>query len=173
MKKLKMRKKTLLEIVATLAIALVLTMSMSVVYATTPETVNGSFTSTRTIYAVRRAGESDNVIIDLSVNALWIGDIAGSSTSDSRWVLHYLPLPGAKGTANMHGYNTMSATVDGKSGILTMLIEGRIDKDFVGDGTWQIISGTDELANLHGQGTWGPSETPGVTAYTGQIHWDP
>jgi len=169
----KKRTKAFSAIFATIAAVLLFSISISVVYATKPVTVDGTFTTTNTYFGMTRAGESDNVIIDLSVNAIWTGDIAGSSTSDSRWVLHYLPFPGARGTANMHGLNTMSATVDGKSGTLTILITGRVDKDLVGDGTWQIISGTNDLTNLHGRGTWGPSGTVGVDVYTGQIHWDP
>jgi hypothetical protein len=169
----KKRTKALSAMFVALSAALLLTMSMSVAYAIKPEIVEGTFTSTFTFHAASRAGESDNVIANLSVNAVWSGDIQGSSTSDSRWVYHYLPPPwvGGTGALNAHGYNTMDATVDSKSGILFIGIEGRRDAGGAFSGTWVIIGGTDDLANLHGQGTW--EQTGSVSAYTGQIHWDP
>ncbi len=167
-------KKTLSATLLALAAALLFSMFISVAYASTPETVNFTSTQTFTYHSITRAGESDTVILDLTVNAVWVGDISGTSTSDSRWVLHYLPTPGATGTNNLHGVNTVSATVDGKSGTLIILLTAnRSPNDEAAEGTWVILSGTGDLANLHGGGTTGPSETPGVSAYTGKIHWDP
>ncbi|HLN44503.1 MAG TPA: DUF3224 domain-containing protein [Candidatus Sulfotelmatobacter sp.] len=168
------RKNAFSAMLLALGVTLILSMFMSVAFASTPETVNFTSTQTWTILSGTRAGESDNVILDVVVNAIWVGDIAGTSTSDSRWILHYLPTPGAVGTNNLRGVNTVSATVNGKSGTLIILLTAsRSPDDVEADGTWVILSGTGDLANLHGQGTAGPSGTPGVTAYTGQIHWDP
>jgi hypothetical protein len=168
------RKNAFSAMVLALGMTLVLSMFMSIAFASTPETVNFTSTQTFTYLSAMRAGESDNVILDVIVTATWVGDIAGTSTSDSRWVLHYLPTPGAVGTNNLHGVNTVSATVDGKSGTLIILLTAsRSPNDDAAYGTWVILSGTDDLANLHGHGTTGPSGTPGVSAYTGQIHWDP
>lgn len=71
--------------------------------------------------------------------------------------------------------------IDGRDGTLVMQLVGKkpVGEDWYG--TWVIISGTGELANAHGQGTWwGPGyrsdeKTPGdPDCYTlGLIHFDP
>jgi len=39
-------------------------------------------------------------------------------------------------------------------------------------GHWVILSGTNDLANLRGQGTFQSTE-PGAGTYSGQTHWEP
>jgi hypothetical protein len=68
-----------------------------------------------------------------------------------------------------------------------LLGEGNLEIRFVGkgldeevgmQGTWVILSGTDGLANLHGQGTWWGWGSDGVHGtpdlfYSGQVHQAP
>jgi hypothetical protein len=165
-------KKIISAVLLTLIISLMLTTFVSFANATTPETVSGTWkhgTPATTVYEKTQAGQSDNRFWDLSVNSIWTGDIAGTQTSDSKWVLHY-PL-GGSGTINAHGSNIITATVDGKSGSLYVNIEGKKNVDGSMDGTWVIIGGTGDLTNLHGQGTFS-GVFGGDYSYTGQIHWE-
>ena len=76
---------------------------------------------------------------------------------------------------------TFSGTVNGKTGTLAMHLickgYGNPAKGvtfFDVEGTWVIISGTGDLTNLHGQGTWWYSRAkPYIFNYEGQIHFDP
>ena len=74
---------------------------------------------------------------------------------------------------------TIDATVDGKSGTVVMRLICKGSTVMVGtssvtslEGTWVIISATDELAGLHGQGTWW-NIPPGRLGYEGQLHFSP
>ena len=49
---------------------------------------------------------------------------------------------------------------------------GKIGAPEVIEGTWTIISGTEGLANLHGQGTW-HNHGVQLNGYEGQVHFDP
>lgn len=163
------RRKVLSAILVTLTGALLLTMSMSVAYATPPTIISGQIIITgATIYDTRQAGNSDNVLVNLSLRTRFTGGISGSSTSESRWVRHDVGSPDP--WTNAHGVNTISpATVMGKTGTLLWMLNGITPEG----GTWVIISGTGDLANLHGQGTWSPSANPNVMNYEGQVHFDP
>jgi len=74
---------------------------------------------------------------------------------------------------------TFTGEVDGKFGTMIIQLVGKRtywDEDtFWWYGQWVIISGTDDLADIHGRGTWwGPgygSEGPDIF-YEGQIHFD-
>jgi hypothetical protein len=58
----------------------------------------------------------------------------------------------------------------GKTGTITFLLDGKTGEG----GTWVIIGGTGDLANLRGQGKYTPSATSTyINIYEGQIHFDP
>ena len=74
---------------------------------------------------------------------------------------------------------TIDATVNGQSGTVfmrllckgtTVIVDGAPATSF--EGTWVIISATDGLAGLHGQGTWWNVPGAGL-AYEGQINFSP
>jgi hypothetical protein len=70
---------------------------------------------------------------------------------------------------------TIDATIGDKSGTIVMRLICKGSLTTTGttlEGTWVIISATDELAGLHGQGTWW-NIPPGKLGYEGQIHFDP
>jgi hypothetical protein len=175
----KKRTKALSMIFIALTIALLLSMSMSIAYATTPMQV--TWTSVATGISVQDgkiAGESDNRFLDLSLTAMCTGDIAGIYTSDSHWIIHNwitgVPLLKQPGPVNVHAVDYISTTFQGKSGTLAILVN-HIYYPSIGssEGTWVIIGGTGELANLHGQGTTFDPPGPGPTTWTGQVHFDP
>lgn len=171
----KKRTKALSAMFVALAAVLLFSMSMSVAYATKPIPVSGTFKQTAAGSSTSwHAGKSDNVILTLSgVTFKWEGDISGIGTYDGRWVIHNYG-DSANVWVNSIGYYTIAATVDGKSG--TLYIEGVGNSGNPQPSTWRIIGGTDELANLHGQGTFEPNlatPSPFDYLYSGYVHFDP
>jgi len=75
-------------------------------------------------------------------------------------------------------YFELEGTVLGSDlGTLTILLTGKQDapdQDWYGQ--WVIISGTGDLANARGRGTWGGpgfgAEGPDIW-YSGQVHFEP
>lgn len=142
-----------------LAIA-VIALPISSVCATKPVNVSGTFSAGVIPVPVKFAG--NNIIFEHSGTGAWTGDITGDSIGVHRWVSH------ANGITNVRVELTFpSATVLGESGTLYILFLGKITGPGVGEGTWRIIGGAGDLANLHGGGTWSPGQ------YEGQVHFDP
>jgi hypothetical protein len=169
------RTKALSAMFVALAAALLFSMSMSVAYATKPMPVSGTFGQTAAGSSTAwQAGESDNHIVTFSgVTIAWTGDISGTASYDGRWVIHNYGDP-MNAWVNSIGLYTIEATVDGKSG--TLYIEGLGNSGNPQPSTWRIIRGTDELANLHGQGTFEPNlatPNPFDYLYSGNVHFDP
>ncbi len=164
---LRKRTRMMSAIIVALGIVLLLSMSMSVVYATTPVSVSGSITVTGATFQVDRKGESNISVTDISLRGVFAGGIAGPYISDSRWVNHNVETP-ADLWRNVHAVDTISpATVMGKTGTLYFMLESG-----PGGGSWVIIGGTGDLAGLHGRGTTAPTGG-GVVNFEGEIHFDP
>ena len=132
---------------------------------------------------VRTSGE--NILIDMTEEGTWTGDIEGDSIDDPCRVIIFK----AEGEFpfitdwKFRWYTGLATfeecTVDGKTGGLVMRLVGKDDgpgTDWFG--TWVIIKGTGELAGIHGQGNfWGPgwlgTSDPGIIPYDGWVHFDP
>jgi uncharacterized membrane protein len=168
---IKKRTKTFSAIFVALAASLLFSMSMSVAYATKSVTVSGQIVVLGfSVSSADMAGQSDNAIVYLSLNGVFTGGITGSYTSESRWVYHnYLQ---SDQWISVHAVDTISATVTidsvQYSGTLFFMLNGKAAEG----GNWVIIGGTDDLANLHGQGTYTPA-SGNRQNYEGQIHFDP
>jgi hypothetical protein len=70
---------------------------------------------------------------------------------------------------------TIDATIGDKTGTIVMRLICKGSATTTGtalEGTWVIISATDGLAGLHGQGTWW-NIPPGKLGYEGQIKFSP
>ena len=82
------------------------------------------------------------------------------------------PLGGPDTTVNIHEkINFESVTVLDKTGSLTLAVCLGGSK---GVFHWTIIDGTEELANLHGNGLyWLYDRDTGLYLYEGQVHFDP
>jgi hypothetical protein len=161
-----------------LAALLLLSMSISVTYATKPIPVSGSFFTTAGTGSTtaEQAGKSDNGIVTISdVTVTWTGGIAGTGLFNARWVAHNVGLPLGDEWFNTRGHYAIDATVDDKSG--TLYIEACSNSgNPQALRTWRIVGGTDELANIHGQGTFVPDlSTPSLNdyLYSGDVHFDP
>jgi len=167
----KKRTKALSAIFVALAAALLLLMSISVAYATKPIPVSGKIIIMGfSVSSADMAGQSDNAIVYLSLNGMFTGSIAGSYTSESRWVYHNYQQ--SDQWISVHAVDTISATITIDSvqytGTLFFMLNGKGAEG----GNWVIIGGTGDLANLHGQGTYTPV-SGNVQNYEGQIQFDP
>jgi uncharacterized membrane protein len=166
----KKRTKAFSAIFVALAAAVLFSISMSAAYAKKPIPISGKIiVQGVSITSVNMTGQSDNVIVHLSLNGMFTGNITGSYTSESRWVYHNYQQ--SDQWTSVHAVDTISATVTIDSvpytGTLFFMLNGKGAEG----GNWVIIGGTDDLANLHGQGTFTPAGL--AQNYEGQIQFDP
>ena len=122
----------------------------------------------------------DNTVMYTFENGEWSqGDFEdvlyfdGVSTEDGKVVIH------SSGFWSFNAIVSFEGEVDGKSGILKMSVVGKAPDQFSDwKGQWVILSGTGELSNLHGQGTWWGPGAPAVGEwgdiyYSGKVKFAP
>jgi hypothetical protein len=153
-------KKKLLVL---LAMVTVLTTGVFAVQASPPEAAAGSWTyAPSSIIKVVTAGCNQfTYMID---EGTFDGTFTGTEMEIGVVTEH------CNGRWSYKGNLTFTGTVNGQSGTLEMRIVGRADDFSDWLGTWVILSGTNELENLHGQGTW--YGAPGNLEYEGNIHFE-
>lgn len=161
-------KKMLLTL---LTVFMVLSTLSMPVYAGPPITAGGVWRYQPFIEKMRFA--NGNTFLDTFENGEWTGTFEGTSTEDGKVVIH------SSGARSFRGRVSFDGEVNGKSGKLEMHVVGsRPDVSTDWEGKWVILSGTDGLATLRGQGTWwgpgapGPGEW-GDIYYSGNIHFEP
>ena len=159
--------KKILGVFASLLVVAILALPMSSAYATPPTPVDFTITVvTPGDITTDDSGMSDTSIVTKS-NFITdcTGDIVGSGSFDNREVV---TKGGADKTST--GLYVIDGTVDGKSG--TLYIKTSVNTRDPNPAYWRIVSGTDDFANLHGQGTF--MYVPGTgLVFTGQAHFDP
>jgi len=146
------------------------------VHAGPPTDVEGDFIYTSTILSMRQEG--NNLLLEAIDTATWTGAFVGTSTEEYKVVLH--GVTGVFGTpdfrfekANYKGTVTFTGEVQGRSGTVEILFVGQAEERLANwTGTWRIMSGTGELASLHGTGVFW-NNAPRDIHYEGQIHFDP
>jgi len=152
----------LVSLVALLAVA-----GLTVAAASPLTSATGGF-SYRTFTPNNIRLVEGNTIIDYTLTAVWTGTFNGTSIAQGTLIIH------ADGSTNNHGSDTFTGTVNGLSGTVTLNEAGPGDSTSF-QSTDVIVSGTGDLANLHGVltavGTVRPTGLPFAT-YTGQIHFD-
>jgi hypothetical protein len=168
-----MKRKLLGITVFLLAVAMLATPLVGMVYAKPSTPVSGvniltGFTPLDSL----PKGKSGNAVSTALLDVTWEGDIAGSTTYEGILMLHNfdpITMLGPDTTINIHERIFFpTVTVLGKTGSLTMEVNfGGSKLEF----RWTILSGTGELVNLHGHGTYYLVETP-VYAYEGEVHFD-
>lgn len=166
----KNRTKLLSAVFVTFAVSLLFSIPLPVANATNSIPVSGQIVILGATNVVENpAGNSDNIFYNLNLYGVFAGDIAGIYTSESIWITHDTGTTDSWTKA--HGVDTISpATVMGKTGTLTFMLNG---KTGVG-GTWVILSGTGDLSNCRGHGTYTPSTaSPYINYYEGEVHFDP
>lgn len=136
-----------------------------------PTAAAGLWQYSPTILSSREVG--GNTFLETVEDGIWTGTFQGDSTEDGKVVIH------RSGRWSFNAIVSFGGEVEGESGTLKMSVVGsRPDAFSDWFGYWVILSGTDELATLHGQGTWwGPgAQGPGAWGdiyYAGKIHFAP
>ncbi len=174
-----MKKKQLFPLVFAFSI-LLFVLQCSAAYATKPtaasfqETFTGPITPTA---PDKLAGV--NVIQEQQRTGDWTGDIEGSFTAQYRAVLHKASTGPYKLITVQADYE-IDATVEGKTGTLYVHLNYKVIAEEVPPptvkGNWVITGGTEELASLHGQGTFTwvvNAPNPVIRQFDGQLHFDP
>ena len=161
-------KKKIFVLLITLVI---LSLGAIPVFAGPPALATGLWQYTPYILDVKEAG--CNTFLDTFENGVWAGTFQGTSTEDGKVVIH---CSGAWSFNAIVSFDPV--TVDGKLGTLKMSVVGsRPDAEADWQGKWVIISGTGELENLRGQGTWWGPGSPevgvqGNIPYEGNYHFE-
>ena len=161
-------KKKLLVLSILLALLLLLTIPA---LAGPPQNAEGLWQYQPFILEAKEAG--CNTFLTTFENGLWTGTFEGTSTEDGKVVIH------CNGAWSFNAIVSFEGSVAGKSGTLKMSVVGkRPDAFSEWEGKSVILSGTGELAQLRGQGTWwGPGapapEEWGDIYYEGKYHFEP
>lgn len=157
------------KLLITLIIAGLILLPTGMASATPPTEASGIISVTQiTGLSIQPAG-GGNFIIEQTTSGAVTGTLAGTFVDELRAILH------PNGFVNAQGTITCTCTVAGKSGTIVF---NQMSKGPLGsfEGTAVIVSGTGDLANLHGtleiQGTVDPNGLATI-AYSGQIHFDP
>jgi hypothetical protein len=163
-----MKKVTVLVPVLALLTLVLVTPAISLVHATSPiieATGTAVATQPFTVTGFRMA-DGNEFVTGTFTNDLFTGTFVGSASNVFSLVLNPSGLV-------VQLYFTFTGTVAGRSG--TCIIKFQGNGDGIGlpiKGSWVILSGTGDLANLHGvlsvEGIGGV-----ILNYTGQIHFDP
>ncbi len=164
-----MRKVSIFLLLLVMVLAF---MQWAPVSASAPTDVVGKL-----FYVPYLAGEpkivGGNTFLKTYEDSWWEGTLEGYSYDECKVVVHRSGL----WTYNAKAY--FSGSVDGRTGELTLRLNGRRPDAFSEwTGQWVILSGTGELANLHGQGTFYGPGSPGFgevgeITIEGQVHFDP
>ncbi len=163
-----LRKATTASILAILLVGIA-TATAAPARATRPTEGGGGFDLSipEVTEEIRFAGRNVIVHVQGGGGLLW-GTVEGIWIHDERSVVHLVT-----GRVTVNGVWDGDVVVDGIPGTIHVRYWGTADATTgVFQGRWVIISGTGELANLHGHGAVWVDES-GVGGYTIQYHFDP
>jgi hypothetical protein len=154
-------------------VAILSMLLMPAVHATKPTTASGTVNYTFEVTGMREA--DGNTFLYAIEWETWMGDFEGTAEAFFR-----VEMFSSADFWNVWLRSTFTGTVDGKSGTMVIQLVGKKPEGEDWYGHWVIISGTDELADLHGRGTWGGPgyrsdiKIPGDPDlwYEGKIHFD-
>lgn len=134
--------------------------------------VSGTTSYTPHLVGIPRVA-GGNTFLTTTEDAEWVGSFVGTSFDECKVIVHRSGMWTYTATAYFHG------SVEGQEGELIMRMNGRRpDGDADWTGNWVILRGSEDLANLRGEGTFaGPGaedfEVSGSIEYEGHIHFDP
>jgi hypothetical protein len=126
-----------------LAFVALLALGITSVAAAPPTTASGTFTTTDASLTNPRTIGS-NTIFDLTFTGVWTGTFAGTVVGHGTVLLH------ADGSGEGNTVDVFTGTVNGTSGTVTLNDVSRTDAAGSFRGTFSILSGTGDLANVHG-----------------------
>jgi hypothetical protein len=139
-----------------------------------PEEAAGDWTYMPDLAGLTFREAGNNLFISGTEVSTFTGTFEGTSDDEFVVVCHR---KGPESAMNfVKGTIDFTGEVDGRAGDLTMKFVGKQDSTTcdpsgaIWSGTWVILGGTGELADLHGHGEWtGPSFD---LDYNGYIHFD-
>jgi hypothetical protein len=175
MKKTRVLSAILVSVIAALLLATSVQLAFAKEFVSVSFTIkNGAFIGQPT---VRVAGESENQFVTYLRACKASGDIASSGgTLEVKLNRHEVGTPDAWSIEH-NVFTLTDAAFQGKNGDLTLLLEGSTPggnrPDQVPGYTWRILSGTEGLESLHGQGTIVITMTPPFMTWVGEVHFSP
>jgi len=174
------KKKVLVIAVVLLAVA-ISALPLSVVSATKPMQIAGKWRPTdSTLIPPPKSAGANRFMCLLVEGEYFEGSLIGDFVHTIEMVTHFgEPEQLPPGKFNWKIERTFEGTLEVNEDTYegTLLIRLNAKGPMPGGpgalkGTWVIVSGTGELANLHGQGKWTNLGGPEY-GYEGQIHFDP
>ena len=160
--------KTVCSLLTLISLA-VLILTPATAYGSPPTEFSGTFTSGPVIPLGPPQQADGNLIVKQIEYGNLAGDVVGPFTFERTVIVH------SNGKVNMHGVMTVEPVsifdIDISGSTYTQIMNARIVAGTI-QGQWTILSGTGDLANVHGQGTFTGSPRVGGT-YSGKIHFDP
>jgi len=172
-----MNKKIFGVFVSLLFIA-ILTLPMSMVFATTPTPVVGTKLTNLLLVVETTIKETKSGIIITQVTAplIWEGAISGEGESVARYIYHKPEgMEPAKHSNSVITFEEATVTVGTITRTGGLVIESTSNPAYP-FGLWIVVEATGDLAGLHGQGTsdFDSFDFPIMTfSYTGNLHFDP
>ncbi len=154
--------RTCVRVVVAQAATVLLLMAVAMARAEPPTLASGTLApgGPPTVTGIWTA--DGNTIITQRIPLILTGTFAGTAILDERVVLH------ADGLSTFEAWQTFTGTVNGRPGTVVLRIVGSGDATSL-QGQFIVIRGTEELAALHGQGTFTLSAQTSSGIYTGQI----
>jgi hypothetical protein len=143
---------------------------VSVVGASPSQPISGSWGLGSIISSSVRPVDG-NCIIELVDTVVFQGDVVGTSAETTR-IVHLGPCD-QPAYEVFETRGTFTGTVSGASGTFNFQLQGHADAQGNIQGQLVILTGTEGLANLHGQITLTGSLLSLSGTYSGNIHFDP
>ena len=150
------------------ALAILLsTLLLPIVQATPSTTVGGDWKYGYTGFERIKSADG-NQIVSVTEHGDWTGDFVGASEMVVSGVIH------SKGFITFEGVINFDGSVLDKDGTLIIRYTGVVTSAGEIISQWVIQSGTGDLANLRGQGSFSGVGEPGdLFQYSGKIHFEP
>ena len=172
-----MKKRSLL-LIAALMVALLLALSVPA-YAKPPITVEGEWDYQGEPFFDEKWADG-NYFLSFEDCGTWTGGFEGTVCDAGDMVFHSSGSVFGKYTVWFDGeaWDESTGTSLGEGTLEIRFVGKGLDEEVGFQGTWVILSGTGDLANLHGQGTWWGWGSDGVVGtpdlfYSGQVHQAP
>lgn len=172
-KEVKRTNKKVLGVFVSLLAITMLALPMSTVYAKNDKfiAVSGEFFLFYNGVPEFKFPDNNFIWSQTDSTAMWTGDIITSGTCDFT-LIFIKPIWDGTNIVDMHTsvvhevYTLTDPMIDGVQYYGELTISGDM-------GNWRILGGTEDMANIHGQGTKWSTENPIIIGYEGWIHFDP
>lgn len=159
------RRKLLSAMLVTCTLALLALPSLPV-FATSAVNATGTITVVSFTPTGAKTAGRYTILTGTFIHS-YAGNFVGTDVAPVTIIVH------PSGAFDFYLLSMFTGAVNGKSGTMTILFVGKAEGfGMAAKGLWIILSGTGDLANLHGQGRFEGIAGAGGT-YTGRIHFGP